>query len=192
MIATDDFAKVEVTSAHALRAWLEANHAQQDSIWLVTWKKSTPEKYVSTNDVLDELTAFGWIDGVRRKLDDDRTMQLIAPRKVQHWSKSYKDRAARLIEEGRMAPSGLASIEAGKASDLWSFMDDVDALIVPDDLRLALAANGPAARYFDDTPDAYRRNLLRWVKLAKTGTTRQKRVVAIVRACAAEARVPQM
>ena len=82
--------------------------------------------------------AFGWIDGIRRKLDDDRTMQLISPRKVQHWAKSYKDRAARLIEEGRMQAPGLASIEAGKASGLWSFMDDVDALIVPEDLRMAL------------------------------------------------------
>ncbi len=192
MIATEDFAKVEVASAAELRNWLEINHAQDESVWLVTWKKSKPEKYVSVDEVLDELVAFGWIDGIRRKLDDERTMQLISPRKVQHWAKSYKDRAARLINEDRMAAPGFASIEAGKASGLWSFMDDVDALIVPDDLRGALDTSAPAADYFDDTPDAYRRNLLRWVKLAKTEATRQKRIAAIVAACTRGDRIPQM
>ena len=192
MIRTEDFAEVEVTSVACLRAWLEEHHAQEDSVWLVTWKKSVPEKYVSREDVLDELIAFGWIDGIRRKLDDDRTMQLISPRKVQHWSKSYKDRAARLIETGRMAPPGFASIEAGKASGHWSFMDDVDALIVPDDLQAALDAAPKALRYFEDTPDAYRRNLLRWVKLAKTDATRSKRIGQIVSACGAGDCIPQM
>lgn len=147
---------------------------------------------MSVGDVLDALIAFGWIDGIRRKLDDTRTMQLIAPRKVQHWSKSYKDRAERLIAEGRMAAPGLRSIEAGKASGLWNFMDDVDALIVPQDLRAALDGRQSAARYFDDTPDAYRRNLLRWVKLAKTPVTRENRIAAIVSACASGTRLPQM
>ncbi|MGR3514499.1 MAG: YdeI/OmpD-associated family protein [Paracoccaceae bacterium] len=192
MTRTDTFKQVEVKSSEELRDWLTLHHGQKDSVWLVTWKKSSPERYVSVDEVLDELIAFGWIDGIRRKLDADRTMQLIAPRKVQHWSKTYKERAARLIEEGRMAPSGLASIEAGKASGLWSFLDDVDALIVPDDLRSALDAQHTAAKYFDETPDAYRRNLLRWVKLAKTAATRQKRIDAIVTASSAQNRIPQM
>jgi uncharacterized protein YdeI (YjbR/CyaY-like superfamily) len=59
------------------------NHTQKEIIWLVTYKTSA-EKYVSIDEVLDELLCFGWIDGIRRKLDLDRTMQLIAPRKVEH------------------------------------------------------------------------------------------------------------
>lgn len=192
MTRTDTFEQVEVKSSEELRNWLTAHHGQRDSVWLVTWKKSSPERYVSVGEVLDELIAFGWIDGIRRKLDDERTMQLIAPRKVQHWSKTYKERAARLIDEGRMAPSGFASIEDGKASGLWTFMDDVDALLVPDDLRRALDTHRAAATYFEQTPDAYRRNLLRWVKLAKTDATRQKRVDAIVTASLEEDRIPQM
>ncbi|MEL6721013.1 MAG: hypothetical protein AAFO82_09695 [Bacteroidota bacterium] len=53
-------------------------------------KKVEPDKYVSREEVLDELICFGWIDGIRRKLDDKRTMQLISPRRVTHWSKPTK------------------------------------------------------------------------------------------------------
>ncbi|MEM6815918.1 MAG: hypothetical protein AAF600_16280 [Bacteroidota bacterium] len=70
---------------------MEGHHSQEDSIWLVTYKKSTPDKYVDRGQVLDELLCFGGIDGRRMKLDDERTMQLISPRRVQHWSKTYKD-----------------------------------------------------------------------------------------------------
>lgn len=65
-------------------------------------------------------------------------MQLIAPRKAQHWALSYKKRAERLISEKRLHPSGLTSIELSKASGLWNFMDDVDQLIVPNDLLTEL------------------------------------------------------
>jgi uncharacterized protein YdeI (YjbR/CyaY-like superfamily) len=56
----------------------------KESIWLVTYKKTSAKKNMSIDEVLDELICFGWIDGIRRKLDLDRTMQLIAPRKVEH------------------------------------------------------------------------------------------------------------
>ncbi|MEL6475653.1 MAG: YdeI/OmpD-associated family protein [Pseudomonadota bacterium] len=175
-IDTEKFAKVEVTSASELRRWLETNHGQPESVWLVTFKASVPDKYVSRDQVLDELIAFGWIDGVRRKLDEHRTMQLISPRKTQHWAKSYKDRAARLIDDGSIAAPGMASIEAGKASGLWTFMDDVDALIWPEDLHKAFAAHLRAEANFADFPPSAQRFTLRWIKLAKTEATRQKRI----------------
>lgn len=123
MTKLDDLPRVPVSTSAALRDWLAEHHGAQGSVWLVTWKKTRPERYVSREAVLDELLCFGWIDGVRRKLDEERPMQLISPRKVQHWTATYKARAQRLIEEGRMAAPGLASIEAGKRSGLWTFMD---------------------------------------------------------------------
>ena len=175
-IETDKFAKVEVTSSEAFRDWLSKHHGQDESVWLVTFKSSVPDKYVSREEVLDELIAYGWIDGIRRKLDDDRTMQLISPRKVQYWAKSYKDRAAKLIEEGRMAAPGFKSIEDGKASGLWNFMDDVDALICPSDLLEAFNDYPPAADNFANFAPSAQRFTLRWIKLAKTEATRAKRI----------------
>lgn len=185
MIATEDFEQVPVSSQDELRQWLLSHHTQTESVWLVTYKKSVPEKYLGRWKVLDELICFGWIDGIRRKLDEDRTMQLISPRKVQHWAKSYKDRAAQLIANGRMHAHGLRSIEAGKASGLWNFMDDVDRLEIPSDLHASLKEQPNALPFFEALNASSKRNALRWVKLAKTTPTRQKRIAELARLSAA-------
>ena len=192
MSAPAHIEQVEVDSREALWAWLAANHAQSESIWLVTFKKHTGAKYLSTGDVFDALIAHGWIDGRRKVLDADRTMQFIAPRQTQAWAKSYKDRAAKLEAEGRMHPAGRAKIEKGKASGLWSFYDDIDALIAPDDLIKALGRTPLAKNHYEDYPPAYKRNLLRWIKLAKTDATRKKRIVEIAQTSTRNACIPQM
>lgn len=178
---------VEIQNTQELWNWLSANHAQTESVRLVTWKAAHPDRYVGRDDVLDALIAHGWIDGRRFTVDDNRTAQLIAPRKQQAWSKSYKDRADRLRDQDKMHPSGTAAVEAGKASGLWDFFADVDALIVPTDL----GANLDLLTWEELAP-SYRRNVLRWVKLAKTDATRTKRIKTVQAATAKGTRLPQM
>lgn len=185
-----DYERVEVSTTAELRDWLLANHEQEDGVWLVTYKAHS-NRYVSRDEVLDELLCFGWIDGRRMALDDDRTMQLISPRRTQYWAKSYKDRVDQLTETGRMHESGLRCVEAGKRSGLWSFMDDVDALIVPDDLQSALSESRALER-FESLAPSYRRNVLRWIKLAKRPQTRQDRIARTAEATARGERIPQM
>lgn len=192
MIETDRFEKVEVASPEALGEWLSVHHAQEASVWLVTFKKTVPEKYVSVDEVLDELIAFGWIDGIRRKLDDDRTMQLISPRRMQRWAGTYKDRAERLTQEGRMQPAGEEAIATSKRLELWHDMDDVDALEMPDDLIAALAATATATERFAAFAPSYRRNVLRWIKLAKRPETRARRIVQTAELSARGEKIPQM
>jgi len=176
MVQTDNFNQVEIASSQELRLWFSEHHHQTESVWLVTYKKSVPSKYVSTSEVLDELLCFGWIDGIRRKLDEDRTMQLIAPRKANHWAQTYKDRATRLIGEGKMQEAGLRSMEWSKQQGLWDFMDDVDQLILPDDLKKALSEYNGATEFFTSINDASKRFVLRYIKLAKTEKTRMARI----------------
>jgi uncharacterized protein YdeI (YjbR/CyaY-like superfamily) len=195
MVRTEDFDQVQVQSAAELRSWLLDHHEQHNSVWLVTSMRApagslNSAKYVSRDEVLDELVSFGWIDGIRRKLDDERTMQLITPRRVQHWSKTYKDRAAALIGNGRMHASGLAAIELSKRNGLWNFMDDVDAPIAPDDLIAALDANEPARQNYEAFPPSTKRNTLRWIKVAKTEATRTKRITMTVQLAADSRRIP--
>jgi uncharacterized protein YdeI (YjbR/CyaY-like superfamily) len=132
------------------------------------------------------------VDGRRWKLDAERTMQLIAPRRRPIWAQSYKHRAARLIDEGRMAPPGLAAIAASKAAGLWEAAAEVDAVVVPDDLAAALDAAKPARAAFDGMAPFYRRNVLRWIAAARTAPTRAKRVGAAAQAAARGERLPQM
>ncbi len=195
MVRTENFDRVQVESSADLRRWLLDHHGRDDSVWLVTFLKApagSPHeaKYVSRDEVLDGLVSFGWIDGIRRKLDDERTMQLIGPRRVQHWSKTYKDRAAALIADGRMHDNGMAAIESSKQNGLWDLMDDVDALIAPDDLLAALDANEPARRHYEAFPPSTKRNTLRWIKLAKTEATRSKRIATTAQLAAENRRVP--
>lgn len=176
MIETENFEKIEVSSIQELSNWLGKNHHQKESVWLVTFKKIIPEKYLSTSDVLDLLMCFGWIDGIRRKLDEVRTMQLISPRRVEHWARTYKDRAERLISEGKMQAAGFLSIQLSKEHGLWDFMDEVDRLIVPEDLQNELNRFSGAPEFFDSINDSSKRFVLRWIKLAKTEKTRIARI----------------
>lgn len=192
MTRTERFEKVAVSSREGLRGWLAEHHGQSASVWLVTFKKSAGGGYVPREEVLDELIAFGWVDGIRRKLDDERTMQLISPRQEQAWTRTYKDRAARLEREGRMSPSGRRAIARSKAAGMWEVSDPVDALEIPDDLEAAFR-DAPAARaFFLGAAPSYRRNVLRWIAKAKRGETRTRRVAATVAASSRSQKIPQM
>ena len=107
-------------------------------------------------------------------------MQLISPRRVQHWAKTYKDRAARLIAEDRMHQHGLKSIAESKKAGLWDFMADVDRLETPKDLQAALANDPQAHTFYTQLADAKKRFALRWLKLAKTDETRARRIAKII------------
>ncbi|MEM6759940.1 MAG: YdeI/OmpD-associated family protein [Pseudomonadota bacterium] len=183
-----DHPKVEVTSETALWDWLQAHHGSDGAI-LITWKAATRDKYLSRDAVLDALVAYGWIDGRRYTVDDARTAQLITPRRTQRWAQSYKDRAARLQDAGRMQAPGRAAIAAAKAAGLWDADADVDRLDVPDDLAERL---GAARATWDGMAPSYRRNVLRWIKGAKTAPTREKRIAAAADATERGEKLPQM
>jgi uncharacterized protein YdeI (YjbR/CyaY-like superfamily) len=106
-------------------------------------------------------------------------MQLISPRKAQHWTKTYKDRFAKLEKEGKMMDAGRQSVAISKQNGMWHYMDDVDALIKPDDFIKCLQENGNAMNNFNAFGKASQRNMLRQIKIAKTAATRAKRILEI-------------
>jgi uncharacterized protein YdeI (YjbR/CyaY-like superfamily) len=175
-----DLPHVEVASRGQWRAWLAAHHAQPTGVWVVTRKKaSVPigSEYVSAVDLNEECLCFGWIDSKPGRVDDERTALLCTPRKPgSGWSLVNKQRLERLLAAGRVAPPGLAAIEAAKADGSWTKLDGVDALAVPDDLAAALAAHAPARANFDAFPPSARRGILEWIAQAKRPGTRAARV----------------
>ncbi|HTW64394.1 MAG TPA: hypothetical protein VME17_07245 [Bryobacteraceae bacterium] len=95
------------------RRWLEKNLARSQEIWLVFYKKGTGESGVSYGDAVEEALCFGWIDGMKKTLDEDRYAFRFTPRKPKsQWSKSNLERVERLIAHGRMMPTGLKAYEA--------------------------------------------------------------------------------
>ena len=166
-----------VESADELRRWLKENHAITNSIWLIKWKKEAGKSFVNYNEIVEQLICFGWIDSLPRKLDQHKTMLLISPRNPKsNWSAVNKKRVSNLLQKGLMQPAGLKLIEQAKENGSWTFLDDVEQLIIPEDLAAALKDNAQAAYYFGRFPASSKRGILEWIKNAKQPATREKRV----------------
>ena len=176
-----DYKKIEIETIDDLHQWLLKNHTAKQSVWLVRFKKSFTENYITYDEIVDELLCFGWIDSLPRKLDEQRTMLLISPRKAtSSWSKVNKEKAEKLILQSRIHKSGLLPIELAKQNGSWSFLEDVDELKLPDDLTTELNKNPKALLFFENFPRSSKRGILEWIKNAKTPATRQKRILETV------------
>jgi uncharacterized protein YdeI (YjbR/CyaY-like superfamily) len=187
-----EFERVEVTSRAALRAWLEANHGRSQSVWLVTYKKAAGDRHLPYDAIVEEALCFGWVDSLPRKLDAERSMLLLSPRKAgSAWSAVNKARVEALAVAGLIAAPGLAKIEAAKADGAWTRLDGVERLEVPADLAAALAALPPAADNFAAFPRSTRRGILEWILQAKRPDTRAKRIEETARLAAQNVRANQ-
>lgn len=172
-----DFEHVEVRSRAELRAWLAQNaDIYSKSIWLVTFKKGRGPT-ISYDEIVEEAICFGWIDSRVAKLDEDRSMLLLSPRRpTSSWSALNKQRVEKLMKQGLIGPRGQAMIEQAKVNGAWDRLNDVDALIEPDELKAALAAIICARENWDMMPASSRRGILEWIASAKRPETRAERV----------------
>lgn len=176
-MAIDDREHLAVETLDAWRAWLARHHGSAAGVWVVTFKASSGRPTPGYVALVEEALCFGWVDSRPGKVDALRTKLYFAPRKRgSGWAATNKSRVERLLAEGRMAPAGLASVEAAKADGSWSRIDGSEAAAVPDDLRAALDARPPAGANFDAFPRGVRKAILQWIELAKTPATRAKRV----------------
>jgi uncharacterized protein YdeI (YjbR/CyaY-like superfamily) len=165
------------------REWLQAHHAQHQSVWLVYYKKTSATPNLTWSEAVDEALCFGWIDSQAKPLDAERYQQFFSRRKPRSgWSKVNKEKVQRLIAAGKMMPAGLAAIETAKQNGAWALLDDVEELRLPADLELALRQHPAAGRYFSGLSRTAKRNALLGLVLAKRPATRQQRIAAILEA----------
>jgi len=174
------------------RAWLEDNHGRAEGVWLISYKKTTGKPRIEYDEAVEEALCYGWIDSKPNKLDAERSLLWFAPRKTgTGWSKPNKERVAKLLAAGLMAPAGLAKIAAAQADGSWYALDAVEALEIPADLDQALARNPTARRYFDAFPRSVKRGILEWIATAKRPETRARRVEETVTLAAKNVRANQ-
>jgi uncharacterized protein YdeI (YjbR/CyaY-like superfamily) len=175
-----------------LRRWLEENHRQTSSVWLITFKKSDPLRYLAYGDIVDELLCFGWVDSLPRKLDETRSMLLISPRKARsNWSKVNRDKVQQLTATGLMTSGGMAQVEAAKADGRWTALDQAEPDKVPADLIEAFGKFPGAGEKFYAFPNSVKRGILEWLMNAKRPDTRAKRVEETARLAADNIRANQ-
>ncbi len=140
------------------------------------WKAHTGRR-LDYEGLVEEALCFGWIDSRAEKLDADRSMIRFTPRRRgSGWSRTNKERIERLDRAGLMTDAGRAVIAAAKADGSWTLLDDVEALVVPEDLAEALASRPGARDRWEAFPPSARKAMLGWIAQAKRAPTRAARV----------------
>ncbi|MCR9066031.1 MAG: YdeI/OmpD-associated family protein [Cytophagales bacterium] len=169
------------------RKWLAENHQSQVAVWLLFYKKSSDKPSLSWSEAVDEALCFGWIDSKKVTRDKESYLQYFSPRKAKSiWSKINKDKIEKLIEEGLMKKAGLESIAIAKENGSWSFLDEVDALVIPEDLEMAFSSYKRSKDYFMSLSNSKKKILLYWIVSAKRDETRQKRIEEIAQQASLE------
>ena len=162
------------------RNWLETNHQLKQSIWLVFYKKSTKVASISWSEAVDEALCFGWIDSTKKTIDKERYMQYFSKRKPNSiWSKVNKDKVQYLTSKNRIQKAGYKSIETAKENGSWLILDEVEALILPEDLKKEFDKREGALDFYESLSKSAKKILLSWIVLAKTPETKQKRIIEI-------------
>jgi uncharacterized protein YdeI (YjbR/CyaY-like superfamily) len=172
-----------VADEGAWRAWLAEHHAEAPGVWLVLAKKGSAEPTsLSYDQALDHALCHGWIDGQVRRRDEASFRQRFTPRRARSaWSKRNVGIVARLLEEGRMQPAGLAAVAAAKADGRWEAAYAGQAAIaVPRDLAKALAAEPKARAMFEILTSQNRYAVLLRIEGAKRSDTRARRIAQFV------------
>ncbi|UCD52701.1 MAG: YdeI/OmpD-associated family protein [Phycisphaerales bacterium] len=169
-------------TAKAWRAWLRKHHATEQELWLVLYKKHTGKADLVYEEAVCEALCFGWIDGIRKRIDDEKHMIRFTPRRPNsRWSPTNKRRVAELIADGRMTEVGLAKVEEAKRNGQWDHADVPRPVPeVPVELTQALARNKAAQRRFEALAPSYRKQFIWWIASAKRDVTRSKRVAEAV------------
>lgn len=172
-------------SPSTFNKWLAANHAKSKELWVGFYKKETGKPSITWPESVEEALCLGWIDGVRKNIDDESYMIRFSPRKpTSIWSAVNIRIALKLIKEKRMQPAGLKAFAARKEnrSGIYSYEQRSPELVEP--YAAEFKRNEAAWKFFEAQPPYYRKTMNWWVVSAKQEETRLKRLQTLIEASA--------
>jgi uncharacterized protein YdeI (YjbR/CyaY-like superfamily) len=176
------------------RSWLEAHHETEPELLVGFHKKATGVPSITWPESVDEALCFGWIDGVRRTIDDDRyTIRFTPRRRGSNWSAVNVKKVAQLTRQGRMQPVGLRAYEARSESrtGVYSFEQSREPHLTEEQER-TFRADAEAWTFFSCAPPSYRRAATWWVISAKHEATRERRLGQLIEDSRAGRRIKQL
>jgi uncharacterized protein YdeI (YjbR/CyaY-like superfamily) len=181
-------------SPDEFRSWLEQHHDSAGEVWLGYWKKHTGKPSLTWSQAVDEALCFGWIDGVLRRVDDERHVQRFTPRKpASNWSAVNIAKVERLRAEGRMRPAGEAAFALRREdkSGVYSYEQRDMAAFEPEQEQ-RFRADAAAWEFWSACPAGYRKTATWWVVSAKKPETRARRLAKLIEDSAAGRRLAQL
>lgn len=168
-------ATLEPKNRKAWRDWLEHHHAKEKEIWLIFTKAHLGQRSFSYKDALSEAICFGWIDGVRQRIDNEKYAQRFSPRaKSSKWSLVNLSLAKELQAAGLLLPSGIASLNLAKSTRINP--SDQSEPFPPAWFITAIQADPVALSNFQNLPPSHQRRYVGWISAAKRDDTRDKRI----------------
>ena len=163
--------------ASAFSAWLEANHVSEPELWLKIFKKGSGRKTINWNEAVIEALCWGWIDSVKKSLDDKAYLQRFTPRRTgSNWSKRTREHVERLIAECRMQESGMKHVLAAQSDGRWeAAYAPSSEMTIPVDFLEALKERPEARAFFDTLTRQHLFVIYHRLHTAKRPETRQRR-----------------
>ena len=165
------------------RSWLREHHADRQEVWLIYYKKHTGEQTVNYRESVEEALCFGWIDGIRKTIDERRYCQRFTPRKARSkWSPLNIRLARKMIEQGRMTPAGLACFERRQNyGEQFLQARSATSPALPNEIQCQLEKHTAAWKNWSELAPGYQRQYSSWLADAKRPETRQRRLEKMIR-----------
>ena len=174
----EDYKQLYFKTRQQWRDWLSGHHRDSDGVWLVFYKKHTGESGLDYESAVREALCFGWIDSLIRKLDDQRYVRKMTPRRPNsRWSDLNKQRVEELTQSGQMAPAGLDAVRAARESGIWDEPAKSPlTLDMPEAFRRALEEYEDANAFFSQLASGYQKQYIGWVAAARREEPRERRI----------------
>lgn len=178
------------TTQNDFRRWLEENHEKETEIIVGYYKVGLGKQCMNWSESVDQALCFGWIDGVRRKIDEESYCNRFTPRRAgSNWSAVNIAKVAELTKKGLMMPAGIAAYEKRKASRSGVYAYENEAKQFSEEYEKRFKADEGAWEFFEKQANWYKKQMINWVTTAKQEATRVKRLEKLIEASAGEKRV---
>jgi len=175
-------------TASAFRTWLQKHHRTKTELWVGYRKKSTGLPSLTWQESVDEALCFGWIDGIRKKVDADSYMNRFTPRRSGSvWSAVNTRRATELMKEGRMRAAGKKAFDARDPAKTMVYQFELSP-----ELLAAFQAHRSAWKFFKTQPPGYQRRVIWMVMSGRQQDTRTRRLAGLIEMCASGRRFEMM
>ena len=175
------------------RAWLKQNHKKESVLWVGYYKKATGKLSVTWEETVDEALCYGWIDGIRRSVDDESYVVRFTPRKCKSvWSRRNIERVEALKTEGRMRKAGLDAYAHKDVHAESGYAVGERPQALPGQMIAEFKKYREAWAFYESQPSGYHKQTTAWVTSAKREETRRRRLATLIDDSANGLRIKQL
>jgi uncharacterized protein YdeI (YjbR/CyaY-like superfamily) len=181
-------------TAEEFGAWLEEHHENEDELWVGLYKKASGKPSITWPEVVEQALRFGWIDGLRRGIDDESYANRVTPRRPgSNWSNVNVAKVEELKGRGLMKPAGLRAYEARRPDRTGVYSSErLAEARLSSEFERRFRADSRAWEWFESRPPGYRRTATHWVISAKRPETRERRLLQLIECSNQQRKVPPL